>query len=63
MVLIHGTHASPSSGRAKTKKASVQMCAAQSVSCSKQEQISTLCTLGWSWLQPFCAIILVDGVH
>ena len=36
--------------------------AAQCVSCSKQEQITTLRTFGWNLLHPSCGIILTDGV-
>ena len=37
--------------------------AAQCVSCSKLEQITTLRTFGWYWLHPSCGIILIDGVY
>ena len=39
------------------------VCAAQCVSCSKQEQITTLRTFDWYLLHPSCGIILIDGVY
>ena len=39
------------------------MSAAQCVSCSKQEQITTLHTFGWYWLHPSSGIILIGGVY
>ena len=38
------------------------MCADQGVSCSKQEQITTLRTCVWYWFHPSSGIILIDGV-
>ena len=64
MVFIHETHVMPSSGKVETKShlfsyvVPVYNESCQCVSCSKQEQINTLRTLGWSWLHPFCGIIL-----
>ena len=37
--------------------------AAQCVSCSKQEQITTLRTFGWYRLHPSSGIILIEGVY
>ena len=64
MVFIHETHVMPSCGKVETEShlfsyvVPVYSESCQCVSCSKQEQINTLRTLGWSWLHPFCGIIL-----
>ena len=64
MVFIHETHVLPSSGKEKTKRHMFQeVSAAQFVSCSKQEQITTLHTFGLYWLHPSSGIILIDGVY
>ena len=48
MVFIHETHVLKSSGKVIWLFQVVS--AAQFVSCSKQEQITTLHTFGWYWL-------------
>ena len=69
MVFIHETHVMPSSGKVKTKGICPHtwflqvVSAAQCVSCSKQEQITTLRTCVWYWLHPSSGIILTDGVY
>ena len=37
--------------------------AAQCVSCSKQEKITTLRKFGWLGLHPSSGILLIDGVY
>ena len=69
MVFIHETHVLPSNGKVKIKGICSHtwflqvVSAAQCVSCSKQEQITTLHTFGWYWLPPSSGIILIDGVY
>ena len=69
MVFIHETHVTPSSGKEKLKGICSHtwflqvVSAAQGVSCSKQEQITTLRTFGWYRLHPSSGIILIDGVY
>ena len=59
----------PSSGKLETKNIFFRscflqvMCAAQSVSCSKQMQISTIPTSRWMRMHLFFAITLIDGVY
>ena len=59
----------PSSGKLETKNIFFRSCfmqevsAAQCVSCSKQERITTLPTCGSYWLHPSSCIILIDGVY
>ena len=57
MVFIHETHVMKSSGKVKTKRYLLSwflqaVSAALSVSCSKQEQITTLRTFGWVLVAP-----------
>ena len=65
MVFIHETHVMPSSGKVKTIICSYAWLfqVVKCVSCSKQEQITTLRTFGWYLLHPSSYIILIDGIY